>query len=39
MTYIILKDTLGAGRDDYPRGYVKTLNREEIKALSYMELK
>jgi hypothetical protein len=28
-----------AGRDDYPRGYVKTLNREEIKTLSYGELK
>jgi hypothetical protein len=25
--------------NDYPRGYVKTLNREEIKALSYGELK
>ena len=25
--------------DEYPRGYVKTLNREEIKTLSYGELK
>ena len=28
-----------AGMNDYPRGYVKTLNREEIKQLSYGELK
>ena len=25
--------------NEYPRGYVKTLNREEIKTLSYGELK
>ncbi len=25
--------------NEYPRGYVKTLNREEIKQLSYGELK
>jgi hypothetical protein len=28
-----------AGRDDSPFGYTKTLNREEIKTLSYGELK
>ncbi len=28
-----------AGMNDYPSGYTKTLNREEIKELSYGELK
>jgi len=28
-----------AGMNDYPRGYVKTLNVEEIKELSYGEVK
>lgn len=28
-----------SGRNDYPRGYVKTLSKDEIKQLSYGELK
>jgi hypothetical protein len=28
-----------AGKDEYPSGYIKTLNKEEIQKLSYGKLK